>query len=36
MECVPKQEKTDLGEGFALTVLPQSIISSPHLLYRSA
>ena len=34
IECVPKQEKTDLGEGYAYTILPQSIISSPHVLYR--
>lgn len=34
IECVPKQEKTDLGEGYAYTILPHSKISSPHVLYR--
>jgi hypothetical protein len=34
IECVPKQEKTDLGEGYAYTILPQSVISSPHTLYK--
>ena len=34
IECVPDNEKIDMGEGYAYTVLPHSVISSPHTLYK--
>jgi hypothetical protein len=34
VECVPSNEKTDMGDGYAYTVLPHSIISVPHVLYQ--
>ncbi len=33
MQCVPLNEKTDLGDGYTFTVLPHSTISTPHVLY---
>jgi hypothetical protein len=34
IECVPSNEKTDMGDGYAYTVLPHSIISVPQVLYQ--
>ena len=32
--CIPANEKTDLGDGYAFTVLPHSKIASPQVLYK--
>ena len=29
IECIPSHEKTDMGDGYAYTVLPHSVISAP-------
>lgn len=34
IECVPSNEKTDMGDGYAYTVLPHSSINTPHVLYQ--
>ena len=34
IECIPNHEKTDMGDGYAYTVLPQSVINTPHVLYQ--
>jgi hypothetical protein len=34
VECVPANEKTDMGDGYAYTVIPHSVISAPHVLYQ--
>lgn len=33
MQCVPHNEKTDLGDGYTYTVLPHSVINTPQTLY---
>jgi len=33
MQCVPHNEKTDLGDGYTYTVLPHSTINAPQTLY---
>jgi hypothetical protein len=33
INCIPASEFTDLGEGFAYTILPHSVINTPHTIY---
>ncbi len=35
LNCVPAREVTDLGDKFAYTVLPNSVISSPQVIYKA-
>jgi hypothetical protein len=34
INCIPPQEFTDLGQGFSYTILPNSTISTPHVIYK--